>query len=135
MCTATTSGKSGGAVNVVLEAGCVSVDESDGAPIIGFADCEVHPSQYLMLQRALDPEDDEGVYLERDDQSRSSYGNVYSCTLTRDAIALVLDPRLAVAIDVPPAFAVQFHCADTTFEVLRAGLGRLFAGTNCMLTA
>ena len=42
----------------------MSVDEIDGALVVGFADRQFDTSEYFMLQRGLDLDDDDGVYLE-----------------------------------------------------------------------
>jgi len=87
-----------------------------------------------MFQRSLDPQDDDGVYVERDGQEHSAYGSVLSCSLERDRISVVLDPSLAAAIDMPASFAIGFRCGDGVFRTLRAELPRIFAGTACTVS-
>jgi hypothetical protein len=119
----------------VLELHFVSVSEIDDALVIGFADQEFETTQYLLLQRSLDPHDDDGVYVERDGQQYSGYGTVDACTLARHQIDFTLDRALADALAIPQSFAIKFRCTDAAFEELRAGLPRIFAGTACALTA
>lgn len=118
----------------ILDLEFVSVSEIHGALVVGFADRQFETTRYFMLQRSLAPDDDDGVYAERDGQQYSAYGSVQACTLTRHRIDLMLDVTLAEAVDMPRSFAIRFRCTDATFEALRAGLPRIFSGTACTLT-
>ena len=48
-------------MQVLVKAGFVSVDEIDGALIVGFAHHQSDSSAYFALERGLDPEDDDGA--------------------------------------------------------------------------
>ena len=122
-----------GPVSTVVDLSFVSVSEIDGALVVGFADREFETTKYVMFQRSLDPDDDDGVYAERDGQQYSAYGLVESCTLSRDQVRFVLSQALAHALEIPTALSIRFHCGDDVYLVLRRGLGRLFAGTGCNL--
>jgi Immunity protein 10 len=120
--------------DVVFDLNFVSVNEIDDALVVGFADHQFETTRYVMFQRSLDRNDDDGVYVERDGQQFSAYGTVNSCTLTRHQINLSLDALLAEAVDMPSSFAIRFSCTDVVFEDLRAALPRIFSGTKCALT-
>jgi hypothetical protein len=45
-------------MHALFEAGFVSVDDIDGALVVGFADGELETTRYFMFQRSLDPDDD-----------------------------------------------------------------------------
>ena len=124
-----------GRMSTVICLNFVSVSEVDGALVIGFADHEFETTRYVMFQRSLDPDDDDGVYAERDGQQYSAYGRVESCALGRDQVSFVLSQTLAAALDIPPELSVHFDCGDDTFDSLRIGLGKLFAGTDCYLVS
>jgi hypothetical protein len=123
----------GGRMSTVVDLNFVSVSEADGALVVGFADHEFETTRYVMFQRSLDPDDDDGVYAERDGQQYSGYGRVESYTLSRDQINFVVSQPLANALDIPPAFSIRFDCGDDVHDSLRVGLRRLFAGTDCSL--
>lgn len=120
-------------MEILVQAGFVSVDEIDGALIVGFADREFETSGYFMLQRSLDPDDDGRVYLEHTDQAYGSYASVSSCSLSRSRLELTVDDTAAERLDTECTFAVGFSCDDTAFGRVRSGLVRVFSGTDCRL--
>lgn len=120
-------------MSMVVNLNFVSVSEVDGALVVGFADHEFETTRYVLFQRSLDPDDQDGVYAERDGQQYSAYGRVEVCTLGRDQIDIVLSQPLADALDVPPGFSIRFACSDDVHDSLRACVRKLFAGTDCKL--
>ena len=118
-------------VKTLLQAGFVSVDEIDETLIVGFADRQFDTSQYFMLQRSLDPDDDDGVYLEHTDQAYGSYAKVSSCILYGEHIELTVDRRAAKTLETDTNFAVEFKYDEAMRHRLAAGLQRIFAGTAC----
>lgn len=85
-------------------ASCISWQIEDGVALLGFADDEFHTTQYLLLQRTLEPDQQDRalgmdrVYIEWSEQSRSAYGHVEEARLRRDGITLRLDPATAAAV-------------------------------------
>ena len=120
-------------MQTLLKAGFVTVEESLGAFIVGFADRKFDTSQYFMLQPALDPAHDDGVYLERTSQAYATYGTVSSCLLCSGRIELTVDERTADDLGTEPTFAVEFSCDSASLHRLQAGLERIFSGTPCRL--
>jgi hypothetical protein len=120
-------------MQILLQAGFVSVDEIEGALVVGFADRRFDTSQYFMLQRSLDPDDDDGVYLEHTDQSYGTYGEVSSCCLSSDRIEVTVDQVTAAKLETEAAFAVELACDQATWRRLKTGLERVFSGTGCLL--
>jgi Immunity protein 10 len=118
-------------MQVLLHAGFVSVDEMEGAVVVGFADRQFDTSDYFMLQRGLDPADDDGVYLEHTDQACGTYGSVASCSLSSGRIEITVDEVTAEHLGTEPAFAVEFSCDDATLRKIRTGLEKVFSGTGC----
>src|SRR4051794_10721668 len=92
--TSTSSGR----MSTVIDLNFVFVSEADDALVVGFADHEFETSRYVMFQRSLDPDEDDGVYAERDGQQYCAYGRVESCTLSRDQVNFVLSQPLADAL-------------------------------------
>src|SRR5689334_17459601 len=120
-------------MQTMLQAGFVAVEETEGKLIIGFADQQFEASQYFMFQRALDPENDDGVYLEHTEQSYGTYGGVKACRLSDASIEVSVDAATAEKLELPTDFAVTFDRSATSLDALRAGLQRIFAGTPCKL--
>ena len=122
-----------------FEASCITVDHDEDRLVVGLADDASAPERYLLLQLALDPDEQDrelgldDVHLEVDDQSRSVYGGIASCTLTRDRLELRLDERAAGEVG---AFCVRVALdldADR-YSTLRDGLRRLFRDRPGVLT-
>jgi hypothetical protein len=118
-------------MQILLHAGFVSVDECEGALVVGFADRQFDTSEYFMLQRSVDPDDEDGVYLEHTDQAYGTYGKVLSCSLSSGRIEIAVDEETAEHLGTEPAFAVEFSCDDACLVRLRSGLETIFAGTGC----
>ena len=120
-------------MEALLKAGFESVDEIDGALVVGFADRQFDTSAYFMLQRGLDPVDDDGVYLEHTDQAYGTYVRVSSCALSRNRIELTVDEAAAEALETGTTFAVEFSGDQEVLSRLQKGLERVFSGTKCRL--
>lgn len=119
-------------MQTLLKAGFVSVDEIDGTLVVGFADQQFNTSQYFILQRGLDPEDDDGVYLEHTDQAYGRYGTVLSCSLLPGRMEMTIDKSTAAGLRTAATFAVEFSCDLASLHRLQMGLERIFAGTGCL---
>jgi len=122
-------------MQILFQADFVSVDEIEGALVVGFADRPLGTSRYFMLQRGLDPEDDDGVYLERDDQAYGSYGRVESFSLSRGRIEVTVDDATAASLGTEARFAVDLWCDEERSLRLQDALERIFAGTDCRFQA
>jgi len=118
-------------MQTLLHAGFVSIDEIAGALVVGFADQQFGTSQYVLLQRMLDPNDDDGVYLERDDQVYGTNAQVSTCLLSRDRIELTVDDMTARKLGAEVSFAIEFSCDEEKWQRLSVELGRIFSGTEC----
>jgi Immunity protein 10 len=118
-------------MQTLLQAGFVSIDEIDGALVVGFADRQYDTSQYFMFQRSLDPSDDDGVYLEHTDQAYGIYGQVTSCSLSSCRIELTVDERTAEHLETEGTFAIDFSCDHESLLRLQSGLERILSGTTC----
>lgn len=118
-------------MQTLLHAGFVSIDEIAGALVVGFADQQFGTSQYVLLQRMLDPNDDDGVYLERDDQVYGTNAQVSTCLLSRDRIELTVDDMTARKLGAEVSFAIEFSCDEQKWQRLSVELGRIFSGTEC----
>jgi hypothetical protein len=121
-------------MQTLFAAAVVSVDEIDGALIVGFADRddrERGPSEYLILQRGLDPDDEDGVYLEHTDQACGTYGQVSTCALSAGRLELTVDDETAERLGTDTTFAVEFTRDRSALQRLQSGLARIFSGTAC----
>ncbi len=129
-------------MNITRMANAVTVDEIDDALVIGFAMLERNgvPEEYMTLQRILESDEDtpgiDGVYVERDDQRFCGYGGIVRFVLHRDRALVELDERIGQALggqDLWTEVTFRFEIDDTTFALLREGLGRLFVECACFV--
>jgi hypothetical protein len=120
-----------GEMQTLLHAGFVSVNEIEGALVVGFADRQFDTSEYFMLQRSLDPADDDGVYMEHTDQAYGTYGEVASCSLSSNRIEIAVDEATAEHLGTDQTFGVEFSCDDSALMRIRSGLEKIFCGTGC----
>jgi len=118
-------------MQTLLHAGFVSIDEIAGALVVGFADQQFGTSQYVLLQRMLDLNDDDGVYIERNDQVYGTNAQVSTCLLSRDRIELTVDDMTARKLGAEVSFAIEFSCDEQKWQRLSVELGRIFSGTEC----
>jgi hypothetical protein len=118
-------------MQTLLHAGFISVEEIDGVLVVGFADRQFEFSRYLMLQRALNPHDDAGVYLEHTSQGCSAYGTVVRCLLSERRLELTVDASTAESLGTETSFAIEFSYDEALLRRLRQGLERMLAGTPC----
>ncbi len=91
---------------------------------------------YLTFSRTNEdqsPEEDQGVYLEFDDQINGEYGCVQSCRLSRDRLSVDLSRQLGTLVGVED-FDVALAIDDASFKKLQDGLPRIFRGTKGLLT-
>src|SRR5437868_5905468 len=98
------------------------LDTNEDALICGVSDSE----HYLTFSRdAEDSEEDWGVHLEYDDQSSGDYNCVESCRLSRSELRVSLSRQLGRLAGIE-GFDIVLGLDDPSYEMLRAGLGRVF---------
>jgi hypothetical protein len=120
-------------MQMLLHAGFVSVDEINFALIVGFADRQFDTSRYLILQRSLNADNDEGVYLEHNNQACSAYGTVSRCLLSDGRIEMTVDDTTAHSLGTEVTFAIGLPDDPAVLHRLRTGLERILAGTACQI--
>ncbi len=107
--------------------------EENGVLTVGFADDEFNTQEYLLFQHWLDAEaagEDDVIYIERDDQSRGTYGGVQRLVLSRTHALLLLSPTTAGVIATEQAVNIFFSATDEQFQELKSGFEAVFAGTS-----
>jgi len=122
-----------------FQAACVSVTEQDDTYIVGLADDELEPEQYIILQRAIfeDTQDDDlglnTYFLEVCGPDSSGYGGIDSATLQEDRLELALQ-RPHRYLDGLEKIIVRFHLAKQQRDVLVKQLSLIFRDSGCVLT-
>jgi hypothetical protein len=83
-------------VDYVLEAKYVYADDDGDVLTIGFADDQFEPRQYILLQKALDPDSQDArlamnaLHIEVEDQARSGYGGIASVRYAKEELVIAL---------------------------------------------
>ncbi len=113
-----------------LMANCVTYQTQDDVAMLGFADDECNPSQYIMLQKGLRPSSQDRecgfdqTYIEVNSQIHSGYGGVVEAQLKENRLVLKLDPQAASEMSVDETIEITFRGPkETIAEQLRILLG------------
>lgn len=125
-----------------FEATSVAVEHPDGEfHLVGFADREFDTNIYLMLQRALE-HDNQDVELGMDtyhvewcDQENAGYGGISQFVLGRDGAQIMFTPDVAHALDGMERLSISFRLAPSEYFALREALGHIFEGSGCLVVA
>ena len=111
----------------------IAISHEDTFLLVGFADQEFDTQVYLMLQRAYEFDEQDHalgmdtVYIERDDQSQSTYGGIERVTLTPRALSLTLSTETANALGSETDLCIAITPNATELRALHAGLHQLCA--------
>jgi hypothetical protein len=127
-------------MTISFHAKCVAIEDmmEDDYWLVGFADDEFETTQYLMLQRGM--EDDEQdvrfgmntYHVERDGQQYSMYGGIERFVLQRDRLLVDFTPEGQVRLQTS-TMKITFAISDEKFARLKEQLGRVFADTTCLV--
>jgi hypothetical protein len=122
-----------------LQAGTVSINTEDDPLLIGFADNESNPKQYLLLQRgrSFDQQDrslgQDTYYVEISGQDSSFYGGIASCILSSDQLIFcVASGNKHTQIE---EIVVYLSVDRVVWEKLYNALKDLFEGTDVTVVA
>ncbi len=89
------------------------IDDDINVILVAFADDEVEPQEYILLQRSIECEDGDKelgfdkVHITHNNESQSIYGGIQRFVLNKHSVEMVLDENTADAIGT-----------DTKIEIL-----------------
>ena len=115
----------------------VSVEEDREYWLVGFADAEFNPKQYVILQRgrhpsALDTELGlDGYHVEAGDQHRSCYGGIATLTLERDRVMIEFDDDGVSALGGDKTMVIGLELRQRQLQQLASCLSHIFADSGC----
>ncbi|WUR13236.1 Imm10 family immunity protein [[Empedobacter] haloabium] len=120
---------------LTIRAASIAAQEADESYIVGFADSRTQPQEYIILQRSVEPDDDEPAtyFLEINDAETSGYGGIQSAALGENSFTLVLADDNAYA-DGLDGVTITFDGASVPAD-LKHYLGQIFQGTDCTFSA
>ncbi|GIW82863.1 MAG: hypothetical protein KatS3mg105_4670 [Gemmatales bacterium] len=114
---------------------CVTCQTQDDVAMLGFADDEFNTSQYVLLQKDLEPSQEDlelghdRPYIEIDDQRYSRYGGVVKAQLKENQLVLKLDPQAAADMSVDDTIEISFRVPMERLKEISSQL-RLLLGND-----
>jgi len=125
-----------------FEAKSVTVAHPDGeCHLVGFADHEFNTKTYLMLQRALEF-DEQDISLGMDTyhvewcgQENSGYGGISQLLLNRGYAEITFARDAADALGGMGRLTISFQLTPSEHMALREALGHIFEGSGCFVVA
>ena len=95
-----------------FKASCITWQNENGVAMLGFADDEFNTTQYLLLQRTLEPDQQDRalghdrVHVQLNE--RSAYGNVEEAQLRKQGISFWLDQVTAATVSNGEGIEIAF---------------------------
>ena len=125
-----------------FEATSVAVADPDGDfHVVGFADHASNTKYYLILQRALEF-DEQDVALGMDTyhiewcgQENSGYGGISHFSLQPSYAEIAFSPDAAEALGDMENLTISFQLKPSEHSALREALGHIFEGNGCLVVA
>jgi len=111
-----------------LDAKFVYTQSNNESVMVGFADDQFNTTEYILLQRMLDPlqegnnSQQEDVYIEINEQKYGAYGGVRSIVLSADLVVISLGTATASKLHLEEDIEVSISTAALDFEELREAL-------------
>lgn len=116
-------------------ASCIIWRNEDGVAELGFADDEFNTTQYLLLQRTLEPDQQDRasgfdrVHIELSDQSHSAYGDIDEVRLRMQGAAFRFDQTTAATVSNGETIEIAFEVTAPRLQELAEQL-RLLIGQD-----
>lgn len=115
-----------------FEAKGISISEEYGVIVVGLVDDESSPSQYVLLQRTLCPDEQDRelghdrVHLQVNSESKSGYVDVEEAVLSRERLSLRFNQETAKIIGIDDAIEIRLAAPDMQLTDLEAACRKLF---------
>jgi hypothetical protein len=116
----------------------VSFQNEDGIVVVGFADDEFQTTQYVLLQRTLEPDEQDRklghdkVHVELDSQNRSGYGGIERIQMEGSALRFALNAKGSKFLGTP-AISINLDDANVDYGTLKEYLS-VVAGDESILS-
>ena len=122
-----------------FQARFVSIEDSAEAWLVGFADNEYNPRNYLRLQRDRAPSSADielgldAYHLELNDPTQTAFGGIAAFELYRDRVMVELDDETASVCGDVWEISIDFTLGDMQFRQLKDRLAKMFQDDNCFM--
>ena len=114
-------------------ASCITWQNENGVAVLGFADDELNTTRYVLLQRTLEPDQQDRslgqdrVHIEVNDQSQSAYGDIEEAQLRTEGVTFRFDPTTAAKVSHGEAIEIAFEVTAPKLQEMAEQL-RLLIG-------
>lgn len=121
-------------------ASCITWQNDNGVALLGFADDEFDTTQYLLLQRTLEPDQQDRdlgldrLHIELNDQARSDYGTVEDARLRRQGVTFRLDRTTAATVSNGESIEIAFDVTAARLQEIAEQLRRLIGPSRVHVT-
>lgn len=119
---------------MIFNAPVISAKTENGVAILGFANDEVNTTQYLLLQRLLNPsQQDRALGLDRIHvqlNERSEYGAVKEACLRVQSVVFQFDEATAAAVSNGEPVEITFNVNSAQLDSLATQLRQLIGKDN-----
>ncbi len=117
---------------------CVTTQTEEDFWMVGFADHEFETTQYLILQRAFEfdeqdvEQDMNTYYFEIGDQACSSYGGIKEFKLYSSMVQIKLEAQTAASLKIEKVLEIKFDLEQHAWNALKIFLENIFLDTNVL---
>ena len=113
-----------------FKANFIRCQDQDGVVMVGFADDEFNTTEYLLLQRTLEPDQQDcelghdAIHVELDSPERSGYGGVKLIRLDGSTVRVELNEKIGRELGAS-AIEVELSASDAELAALKEHLSLL----------
>ncbi|MFC3746073.1 Imm10 family immunity protein [Paenibacillus sp. GCM10012306] len=109
------------------------IDEEIGVLMVGFADNEFDTQEYVLLQKTLNPSEDDvvagfdKVHITYNDELQSLYGGITKCYFTRNQIEITLNEEATEILNSKPVIVIKYDQKNLDINQFHNYLLQLFS--------
>ena len=99
--------------------------QSSDLLIVGFADSEHEPSEYMIISREMEPTETRLTHIEISGQQRSAYGGVDAIKLYSRSVEFQFSLSTADALGTREIFAIELRLRDDVLDEIAVVLAEI----------
>jgi len=123
-----------------FKARCVALENDGETQTVGFADSEFGPETYVILQRAIEPDEQDirlgldQLYMTINDQSRSTYGGILEISISPGLVVIRLSAEAVKELRADGDIIVDIEVAEPSMREIKENL-EVLANGRCPVIA
>ncbi|WP_249897581.1 Imm10 family immunity protein [Paenibacillus sp. PK3_47] len=129
-------------MNTVLNAGFLyaGADEETDVLLIGFADDEFDPQEYILLQKTLDPGEEDAesgfdkIHISYNNEAQSMYGGILKLYFSASVTEITLTEEAAGQLNCTRKIVIKYDQEDADLPVFHKYLLQMFADDEEVLS-